>query len=144
MLSFQTCGESHGKALIGVVTGFPAGVPIDKAAIDYELNRRQQGYGRGGRMAIENDQVELLSGVRNQISLGSPISFIIANQDYPNWQNVMNSGVCGQMEERQVTSPRPGHATCPGPLNIIIGICATYWRGPALARQPPGGGGSNF
>ena len=116
MLSFQTCGESHGKALIGVVTGFPAGVPIDKAAIDYELNRRQQGYGRGGRMAIENDQAELLSGVRNQISLGSPISFIIANQDYPNWQNVMNSGVCGQMEERQVTSPRPGHADLPGAM----------------------------
>ena len=72
MLSFQTSGESHGKALVGVITGLPAGVPIDREAIDHELHRRQQGYGRGGRMAIEKDQIEIMSGVRNRMSLGNP------------------------------------------------------------------------
>jgi len=116
MLSFQTCGESHGKALIGVITGLPAGVPIDKEAIDNELRRRQQGYGRGGRMAIEKDQIEILSGVRHQMSLGSPIAFLIANKDHPNWESVMSSDKNVNPDERQVTSPRPGHADLPGAI----------------------------
>lgn len=116
MLAFQTCGESHGKALVGVVTGLPAGVPVDVAIINAELRRRQQGYGRGGRMSIEKDSAEILSGVRHKISLGSPISLLIANLDYDNWDEIMNAGECIQIESRQVTSPRPGHADLAGAI----------------------------
>lgn len=116
MLNFQTCGESHGRALVGIITGLPAGVPVELAAIDSELRRRQQGYGRGGRMAIEQDQAELLSGVRHRLSLGSPISFMIANRDHSNWRDTMSAGECSAIESRQVTSPRPGHADLAGAI----------------------------
>lgn len=116
MLTFQTCGESHGKALVGVVTGLPAGVPVDVTIINGELWRRQQGYGRGGRMSIEKDRAEILSGVRHKVSLGSPISLLIANLDYDNWKEIMSSGDCEQIESRQVTSPRPGHADLAGAI----------------------------
>lgn len=116
MLALQTCGESHGKALVGVVTGLPAGVPVDVAVIDGELRRRQRGYGRGGRMSIENDRAEIISGVRHKLSLGSPISFLIANLDYDNWQQIMNPSECEQIEARQVTAPRPGHADLAGAI----------------------------
>lgn len=116
MLNFQTGGESHGKALLGIITGLPAGIPIDRAFIDNELARRQQGYGRGERMKIEKDQVEILSGIRHQYSLGSPIAFTIANRDYHNWQQIMNADLCEQIEQRQVNRPRPGHADLPGAI----------------------------
>lgn len=116
MLNFQTAGESHGKALVGVISGLPAGIPINKAFIDAELARRQKGYGRGGRMRIEKDQVTILSGVRNQTSLGSPIAFTIANKDFENWEEIMSAGICEQINERQVSRPRPGHADLPGAI----------------------------
>ncbi|NLB88021.1 MAG: chorismate synthase [Syntrophomonadaceae bacterium] len=110
MLRFITSGESHGKALVGIIEGFPAGVKISEDLINNDLARRQKGYGRGGRMKIEKDQVEILTGVRNQISLGSPISFMIRNKDYKNWENIMNPGECPDINENVVNRPRPGHA----------------------------------
>ena len=86
MLRFVTSGESHGKGLIGVLEGLPAGLSVDLDFINLQLHRRQLGYGRGGRMRIEKDQVEIMSGVRHGKTLGSPISFVIQNRDWANWQ----------------------------------------------------------
>lgn len=110
MLRFITSGESHGKGLVGLIEGFPAGVTINEDLINEDLARRQKGYGRGGRMKIEKDQIEIMAGVRNRVSLGSPISFIIENQDYKNWENIMNPGECLEVNEKVVNRPRPGHA----------------------------------
>src|SRR5258707_9373138 len=88
---FTTAGESHGKALVAIVEGLPANLPIDVAAVNCELWRRQQGYGRGGRMKIETDTVEILSGVRHGKTLGSPIAVMIKNDDFVHWQDVMSS-----------------------------------------------------
>src|SRR5258706_2979389 len=88
---FTTAGESHGKALVAVVEGLPAGLPIDIGAIDHELWRRQQGYGRCGRMKIETDRVEILSGVRHGKTLGSPIALMIKNDDFVHWQDVISA-----------------------------------------------------
>src|SRR5207244_6358000 len=90
MLSFRTAGESHGPALIALVEGIPAHLPIDFDFIDNELKRRQGGYGRGGRMKTEKDQVRSLSGVRQGKTIGSPISMMIENRDWPNWEEVMS------------------------------------------------------
>src|ERR1700745_3927149 len=89
MLSFRTAGESHGQALIALVEGLPAHVPVDFDFIDNELKRRQGGYGRGGRMKIEKDQVQILSGVRHGRTIGSPIAMLIENKDWTNWLDVM-------------------------------------------------------
>ncbi|MDD3880033.1 MAG: chorismate synthase, partial [Syntrophomonas sp.] len=86
VLRFVTSGESHGKGLIGIVEQMPAGVEIGEKDINRELQRRQKGYGRGGRMKIESDRVEIFSGIRNGYSLGSPIAYLIRNQDFENWQ----------------------------------------------------------
>jgi chorismate synthase len=88
---FTTAGESHGKALVAIVEGLPAGMPVDLDAINHELWRRQQGYGRGGRMKIEQDEVEILSGIRHGMTLGSPIALMIENKDFVHWQEVMNA-----------------------------------------------------
>ena len=113
---FTTAGESHGKALAAIVEGVPAGLPIDIAAIDHELWRRQQGYGRGGRMKIEKDTVEILSGVRHGKSLGSPIALMIANDDFVHWEDVMSATELDTEPNnpRRVTRPRPGHADLAG------------------------------
>src|SRR3954453_7333426 len=87
---FTTAGESHGKALVAIVEGVPAGLDIDIGAINHELWRRQQGYGRGGRMKIETDTIEILSGVRHGKTLGSPIALTIENRDFVHWQEVMS------------------------------------------------------
>jgi chorismate synthase len=139
-VKFTTAGESHGKALVAIVEGVPAGLTIDIAAINHELWRRQQGYGRGGRMKIETDTVEILSGVRHGKTLGSPIALTIENKDFVHWQEVMSvepiddrvssphtgapaaaaaSGVevsKGHVikDQRKVTRPRPGHADLAG------------------------------
>src|SRR4051812_9596518 len=86
MLRFQTAGESHGEALVATLTGIPAGLPIDQAFLDRELWRRQQGYGRGGRMRIERDTAHILSGVHHGKTIGSPIAILIQNNDWKNWQ----------------------------------------------------------
>lgn len=110
MLRFLTAGESHGKALVGVVEGMPSGVTILKEEIDRELKRRQQGFGRGGRMKIESDEVEILSGIRWGKTLGSPIALLIRNRDWENWKEAMNSDPAYAGSTVPVTRPRPGHA----------------------------------
>ncbi|SES89138.1 chorismate synthase [Natronincola peptidivorans] len=115
MFRLITAGESHGKGLVGVLEGFPSNVAIDIEAINKDLARRQKGYGRGGRMKIEKDQVEILSGIRGGKTLGSPISFLIENKDYANWEAYMNP-VAIEEGPRRVTEPRPGHADLTGAM----------------------------
>src|SRR3982750_1190811 len=88
---FTTAGESHGKALVAIVEGLPAGLPVDIAKINHELWRRQQGYGRGGRMKIEKDEVQVLSGIRHGKAIGSPVALMIENRDFVHWQDVMSA-----------------------------------------------------
>jgi chorismate synthase len=116
-LRFLTAGESHGKALVGIVEGMPAGLPLTAAAIDHQLARRMQGYGRGARMKIETDRVEFLAGVRSGETLGSPIALLVPNRDWANWEDVMSAeGTPGEARRRQVLRPRPGHADLVGVL----------------------------
>jgi len=118
MFRFTTAGESHGRALVAIVEGLPAGLPIDIDQINRELWRRQQGYGRGARMKIEQDRVEILSGVRHGLALGSPLSLMIENKDWDNWQDIMASEARELPPEksRRVKRPRPGHADLAGGL----------------------------
>ena len=112
MFRFTTAGESHGRALVAIVEGLPAGLPLDIDQINHELWRRQQGYGRGGRMKIEQDQIEILSGVRHGLSLGSPLALTIENKDWANWNEVMATDAreLSPEKSRRVKRPRPGHA----------------------------------
>jgi chorismate synthase len=121
MLRFLTAGESHGQALVVVLDGMPAGLPFDEAVLTADLRRRQGGYGRGRRMAIESDTAEVLSGVRKGETLGGPIALLIRNRDWTNWQNTMHVGpepLPGATGARRapVTRPRPGHADLAGAL----------------------------
>ena len=117
-LRFLTAGESHGPALTVVLEGMPAGVPIAKAAIDRELRRRMGGYGRGGRMRIEADEVEISGGLRHGLTLGSPLALTIRNRDFARWGEVMSPDGPRPSDEasRAVTRPRPGHADLAGAL----------------------------
>lgn len=121
MLRFLTAGETHGPALTVVVEGLPAGFPVDRAAIDSDLRRRQGGYGRGGRMKIESDTVEILSGVRHGRTLGSPISLVIRNLDHENWLDVMSPDPQPPeaARRRRLRHPRPGHADLAGALKYL-------------------------
>ena len=121
MLRLLTAGESHGPALTIVVEGLPAGVAVDRAAIDADLRRRQGGYGRGGRMKIESDAVEILSGVRHGATLGSPVSFVIRNRDHENWKDVMSPDPQppAAKARRALRRPRPGHADLAGALKYV-------------------------
>lgn len=114
-MRYLTAGESHGVELVGFIEGFPAGVNLDMERINRDLARRQQGYGRGGRMKIETDKIQFLSGVRGGKSLGSPISFSIANKDYQNWIPYMNP-VRIEKNDKKVTAARPGHADLSGSI----------------------------
>ncbi|WP_396201262.1 chorismate synthase [Gemmatimonas sp.] len=120
MLRFTTAGESHGPALVSILEGLPAGVPLLAADVDTDLARRQQGYGRGRRMQIETDRIEFLSGVRAGETLGSPISMLIRNSDWKNWLEIMDpaprDGDADGPRKRQVTRVRPGHADLTGLL----------------------------
>src|SRR5919106_1318017 len=110
---FTTAGESHGPGLVAIVEGLPAGMDLDREALDRDMARRQLGHGRGGRMKIERDAVEVRSGVRHGRTLGSPIAILVANRDYPNWEERMDPWpVDGEVEE--VHTPRPGHADLVG------------------------------
>lgn len=115
-LRYMTTGESHGKGGLAILEGLPSGVPVSVDWINRELFRRQQGYGRGGRMRIEKDEVEILSGVRFGRSIGSPISLWIQNRDWANWQDEMTSLPTGYESKKKVLCPRPGHADLPGGL----------------------------
>ncbi|HET9039290.1 MAG TPA: chorismate synthase [Gemmatimonadales bacterium] len=117
-LKFSTAGESHGKALVTLVEGLPAGLPVGAEWVDRELVRRMQGYGRGARMKIERDHIEWLSGVRAGETLGSPVAMLIPNRDWGNWEDVMahEAAEPGELRRRRVTRPRPGHADLVGVL----------------------------
>src|SRR6185369_8910658 len=116
MLRFTTAGESHGRALVAIVEGLPAGLPVDQESIDYELRRRQLGYGRGGRMKIERDHAEILNGVRHGLTLGSPLTLLIENKDWANWTDVMAAEPrdIAPEKSRRLKRPRPGHADLAG------------------------------
>jgi chorismate synthase len=118
MFRFTTAGESHGRALVAIVEGLPAGLPIDVEQINHELWRRQQGYGRGARMKIEQDRVEIMSGLRHGLALGSPLALLIENKDWENWNAVMAAEPTDLAPEksRRVKRTRPGHADLAGGL----------------------------
>ena len=121
MLRFLTAGESHGRALVVIVEGLPAGLPLSAADIAPDLRRRQGGYGRGRRMAIESDRAEILAGVRHARTTGAPIALLIRNRDWVNWQQTMYveaempEGASGA-KRPDVTRPRPGHADLAGAI----------------------------
>jgi chorismate synthase len=116
-LRFLTAGESHGKALVTIVEGLPAGLPVVAEQVDQELARRMMGYGRGARMKIERDRIEWLSGVRAGETIGTPVAMLIHNRDWANWEEVMAAeGSPGEVRRRRLTRPRPGHADLVGVL----------------------------
>ncbi|MHB1653758.1 MAG: chorismate synthase [Desulfitobacteriaceae bacterium] len=115
-MRFLTAGESHGPKLVGIVEGLPSGVCVAKEIIDGSLLRRQGGPGRGGRMKIEQDEVNILSGVRGGLTTGAPLALEILNRDWVNWQKVMAPGAEADRESRKVLTPRPGHADLTGAL----------------------------
>jgi chorismate synthase len=118
MLRFETAGESHGECLIATLTGLPAGVPVSVEAVDRELWRRQQGYGRGGRMKIETDHSEIVAGVRHSHTIGAPIGILIRNRDWKNWTEAMAVEDADGAEDKRkpLTRPRPGHADLAGAI----------------------------
>lgn len=117
-LRFLSSGESHGRALTGIIEGIPSGLSITPGDIDSELARRQGGYGRGGRMKIESDRVQILSGVRHGKTIGSPVGILVENRDWQNWQDVMSLEPGRGSKERRVTAPRPGHADLAGAIKF--------------------------
>jgi len=114
MIRYFTAGESHGPALSAIIEGMPAGVAVSREEIDLQLRRRQQGYGRGGRMKIENDTAEVLSGIRFGKTIGSPISLVIRNRDWENWTEKMAQFESHEATTEKITIPRPGHADLAG------------------------------
>ncbi len=116
MLRYFTAGESHGEALVAFLSGLPAGLKVDQTFIDRELWRRQQGYGRGGRMKIERDAAHVLSGIRQGMTIGSPISVQLENRDWKNWQDALPVAEGDSARHKRVASPRPGHADLAGAL----------------------------
>jgi chorismate synthase len=118
-LRFTTAGESHGRGLVAIVEGIPAGLAVTADEVNRELSRRMQGYGRGARMKIEQDRVEWLAGVRAGETLGSPVAMLIPNRDWANWEDVMAHEAAdapGELRRRRVARPRPGHADLAGVL----------------------------
>lgn len=113
---FLTAGESHGKCLTAIIEGLPAGIDIDSDFINSELKRRQQGYGRGDRMKIESDTVEITSGVRFGKTLGSPITLVIKNKDFENWQKIMSVSPDDYTDDKSFSVFRPGHADYSGAI----------------------------
>jgi chorismate synthase len=118
MFRFETAGESHGECLVATLTGLPAGIPVSVDSINRELWRRQQGYGRGGRMKIETDRAEIVAGVRHSHTIGSPVAMIIRNKDWQNWTDVLpvEDVEGGEDKKKPVTRPRPGHADLAGAI----------------------------
>jgi len=118
MFRFETAGESHGECLVATLTGLPAGIPISLEAVNRELWRRQQGYGRGGRMKIETDRAEIVAGVRHSKTIGSPVAILIRNKDWENWTGALPvEDIDGAEDQRKpVTRPRPGHADLAGSI----------------------------
>jgi chorismate synthase len=134
MLRYFTAGESHGEALSAFLSGIPAGLKVEQAALDRELWRRQQGYGRGGRMKIERDSAHILSGVRHGVTIGSPISIQLENRDWKNWHEALPVGAGDPALHKRVASPRPGHADLAGALKYNFSE-ARYVLERASARE---------
>lgn len=134
MLRFYTAGESHGETLVAFLSGIPAGLGIDQAFIDRELWRRQQGFGRGGRMKIEKDTAHFVSGVRHGKTIGSPIAILLANKDWKNWQESLPVEAGDTEKHKRVASPRPGHADLAGALKYNFAE-ARYVLERASARE---------
>jgi chorismate synthase len=136
MLRFETAGESHGECLVATLTGLPSGVPISVDYVDRQLWRRQQGFGRGGRMKIETDRARIVSGVRHSQTIGSPIAVIIENKDWKNWQDILpvESKDADPAKEKPVVRPRPGHADLAGAIKYNYGD-ARYILERASARE---------
>jgi chorismate synthase len=116
MLRYMTAGESHGESLVAFLSGMPAGLAVDQAFLDRELWRRQQGFGRGGRMKIETDRAHIVSGVRHGKTIGSPIAVLLENKDWQNWQESLPVEPGDAEKHKRVASPRPGHADLAGAL----------------------------
>ncbi len=114
MLRYLSAGESHGPELLGIIEGLPAGLPVTEDAVNADLARRQQGYGRGGRMKIEKDTARIVSGVRWGKTLGSPVGLVVENRDWANWQEKMSADPAHEGALKAVTRPRPGHADLTG------------------------------
>src|SRR5437660_3840672 len=134
MLRYFTAGESHGEALVAFLSGLPAGLKVDQAFLDRELWRRQQGYGRGGRMKIERDTAHILSGVRHGMTIGSPITVLLENKDWKNWQESLPVAAGDAAKHKAVKSPRPGHADLAGALKYNFSE-ARYVLERASARE---------
>ena len=134
MLRFSTAGESHGEALVALVSGLPAGIPFDQPFLDRELWRRQQGYGRGGRMRIEQDRAHVLSGVRHGKTIGSPVAMTLENRDWKNWEELLPVEAGDSARHKAVASPRPGHADLAGALKYDFAD-ARYVLERASARE---------
>jgi len=136
MLRFETAGESHGECLVATMSGMPAGVPVSLETVDRELWRRQQGYGRGGRMKIETDRARIVSGVRHGKTIGSPIGIIIENKDWKNWTNALpvEDADGAEDQRKRVTRPRPGHADLAGAIKYNFSD-ARYILERASARE---------
>jgi chorismate synthase len=137
MLRYYTAGESHGEALMAFLSGLPAGLAIDQAFIDRELWRRQQGFGRGGRMRIEKDSAHIISGVRHGKTIGSPIAILLENKDWKNWQESLPVATGDVEKHKAVASPRPGHADLAGALKYNFPE-ARYVLERASARESTG------
>src|SRR5487761_235914 len=118
MLKFQTAGESHGQGLVAIISGIPAGLRVDFEYINRDLKRRMGGYGRGGRMKIESDSAQFISGVRHGETIGSPIALLIENRDWPNWAQAMavEDNPESRAKYKPLSPPRPGHADLAGCL----------------------------
>jgi chorismate synthase len=136
MLRFETAGESHGECLVALLTGLPSGVPISIEALDRELWRRQQGYGRGGRMKIETDHAHIVSGVRHSKTIGSPVAILLENRDWKNWTEALPVEDIDGAEDKKkpVTRPRPGHADLAGSIKYNFSD-ARYVLERASARE---------
>ncbi len=120
MFRFETAGESHGECLVATLTGLPAGIPISLEAVNRELWRRQQGYGRGGRMKIETDRAEIAAGVRHSFTIGAPIAVLIRNRDWANWTEALPVEGGAEDKKKPVTRPRPGHADLAGAIKYDL------------------------
>ena len=141
MLRFETAGESHGECLVATLTGLPAGIPISLETVNRELWRRQQGYGRGGRMKIETDRAEIVAGVRHSHTIGSPVAILIRNKDWQNWTEVLPvEDIDGARGQAQAGHPAAARAmpTWRAPSSTIFTMRATFWSGPARARRRRG------
>jgi chorismate synthase len=136
MLRFETAGESHGEYVVATLTGLPAGIPVSLEAVNRELWRRQQGYGRGGRMKIETDLAEIVAGVRHSQTIGSPVAILIRNRDWQNWTEALPVETFDGADEKKkpLTRPRPGHADLPGVLKYGL-TEARYILERASARE---------